>query len=161
MTEFAQEVDTWHDFFALSGTAAVTLLGLLFIAVSLRPDIRTQDATSLQRTAIGHSFSNYLAVLLFSLYFLILNQGRNAFALEILLTSLVPLVHLCRSYLRLRHSTEMTRDQRLWFLECLRSVFLRESAWRLRSSSTTKPKSAGSLPSLRCCSRCPLAAHWT
>ena len=31
--------DHWHDFFLLAGTAAVTLLGLLFVALSLHLDL--------------------------------------------------------------------------------------------------------------------------
>jgi hypothetical protein len=114
VSEFAREVETWHDFFMLSGTAAATLLGLLFVAVSLRPDIRSQNNDSFQRTIVGHSFSNYLAVLLFSLYFLIPNQDRTGFAVEFFLTSLFPLVNLIRSFLRLRESPELTRGDRLW-----------------------------------------------
>jgi hypothetical protein len=38
-TAFQAELDLWGDYFLLVGTGAVTLLGLLFIAVSLRPNI--------------------------------------------------------------------------------------------------------------------------
>jgi hypothetical protein len=32
---FLQAVDQWHDFYLMAGTAGATLIGLLFVSVSL------------------------------------------------------------------------------------------------------------------------------
>jgi hypothetical protein len=35
MDPFVQAVEGWHDFYMMIGTASATLVGLLFIAISL------------------------------------------------------------------------------------------------------------------------------
>jgi len=37
--QMLQALSEWHDFYLLTGTAAATLLGLLFVAVSLNAEI--------------------------------------------------------------------------------------------------------------------------
>jgi hypothetical protein len=39
MSDFAQIISDWETFYLLSGTAAATLIGLLFIAVSIHIEI--------------------------------------------------------------------------------------------------------------------------
>ena len=43
MSDFAAALGEWSDFFAYIGTTAATLLGLLFVAVSLRLDVFRRD----------------------------------------------------------------------------------------------------------------------
>lgn len=43
VSNFSNDVEAWHDFFMLAGTAAATLMGLLFVALSLRIDIRAEQ----------------------------------------------------------------------------------------------------------------------
>lgn len=38
VSNFAARVVFWHDFYSMAGTAAATLLGLVFVAMSLRAD---------------------------------------------------------------------------------------------------------------------------
>lgn len=85
MSDFAQEIEAWNAFFTLAGGAAATLMGLLFVAITLRTDIRAQISGSLQKTTASHSFVGYLCVLLFSLFFLIPNQDSTSIGWEILL----------------------------------------------------------------------------
>ena len=40
---FAEQLDRWHEFYLMAGTAAVTLMGLLFVAVSLHLDAVVRD----------------------------------------------------------------------------------------------------------------------
>ena len=39
MGTFLEVIDSWHDFYMLTGTAAATLIGLIFISVSLHIDV--------------------------------------------------------------------------------------------------------------------------
>ncbi len=39
MTTFPQAVEGWHDFYIVIGTAAATLMGLLFLSRSLNADM--------------------------------------------------------------------------------------------------------------------------
>ena len=41
---FAEYMESWHDFYLLAGTAAVTLAGLLFVALSLHLDRLVEES---------------------------------------------------------------------------------------------------------------------
>ena len=43
---FAAAVAAWHDFYLLAGTAAATLIGLIFVALSLNPEVMADDGRS-------------------------------------------------------------------------------------------------------------------
>jgi hypothetical protein len=60
-----QALKEWHDFYLLVGTVGATLLGLLFIAVSLGVGFLTE-----QRTAATRTFMSPVVVHLTSVFFL-------------------------------------------------------------------------------------------
>lgn len=110
MTEFQAEIETWHDFFALSGAASATLIGLLFVAITLRTDIRKADDSSLVRVVVTHNFT----MLLYALYFLVPDMDRDSLGLAVLLTAAVPAVLLGKNWLRLRHTKGLERLTIFW-----------------------------------------------
>lgn len=114
MDEFSSHVEGWRDFFTLSGTAAATIIGLLFVAVTLRQDIRNAPANSLLRTMVAQNFTNLMAVLLFSLYFMVPDMGRTGMGWSLLLTATVPLMGIPRAWWRLRNDDQMTLDAAVW-----------------------------------------------
>jgi hypothetical protein len=64
-------VAEWHDFFIVSGTAAATLVGLLFVGLSLNVDeVMAPDRPDLRALA-EQAFSSFTYVLLISLFFLV------------------------------------------------------------------------------------------
>jgi hypothetical protein len=63
--------EMWHDFFLLSGTAAVTLVGLLFVSLSLHVEILFRPEHRDFREMAGQAFQGYLYVLVSSLVFLV------------------------------------------------------------------------------------------
>jgi hypothetical protein len=71
MTEFQQLVSGWETFYLLMGTAAATLIGLLFVAVSINIDTFRKEAyTDLQLFA-ALTFNCFFYVLVIALLFLI------------------------------------------------------------------------------------------
>jgi hypothetical protein len=54
---FAESLRAWHDFFILTGTAAATLMGLVFVAVSL--------AGSGQTRAAKHTIATFVSPIVF------------------------------------------------------------------------------------------------
>jgi hypothetical protein len=60
-----QTLKEWHDFYLLVGTVSATLLGLMFIAVSLGVGFLTE-----QRTAATRTFMSPIVVHLTSVFFL-------------------------------------------------------------------------------------------
>jgi hypothetical protein len=60
-------MEKWIGFYALIGGAAATLMGLLFVAVSLNADVILGEKHQNSRRLAQQAFQNYLAVMLVSL----------------------------------------------------------------------------------------------
>lgn len=65
---FSQFLEPWRDFYTLAGTAAATLMGLLFVAVSLNPRIMADTGPQGLRAWAGQTMSNLIALLVLSLF---------------------------------------------------------------------------------------------
>jgi hypothetical protein len=85
MDTFTQIVTDWHDFYILVGTAAATLIGLLFVGVSLHVNfLRRNEARELLFLG-GLTFNSFFYVLLFAFFFLIPEQTSGALGAELFL----------------------------------------------------------------------------
>jgi hypothetical protein len=74
METFAQTVAAWHDFYLMVGTAAATLIGLLFVSLSLNVEVITRKSNADLRALATHTFGNFMSVLMFAVVFLIPSQ---------------------------------------------------------------------------------------
>jgi hypothetical protein len=84
MDTFSLVIAGWHDFYIMTGTAAATLMGLLFVSLSLNVDIITRDENDDLRILASQSFVNFLCVLMFSVVFLIPSQVPAGLGLPLL-----------------------------------------------------------------------------
>jgi hypothetical protein len=64
MTEILHD---WHDFYVLLGTAAATLIGLMFVAASIGAGLFTDEHKDMMRTFLTPTIIHFCAVLFFSL----------------------------------------------------------------------------------------------
>ena len=64
-------LDRWHDFFLLAGTAGATLLGLLFVSVSLKTDVIMRSSERHLRSQAVSAFESLLFTMILSLAMLI------------------------------------------------------------------------------------------
>ena len=64
MGTFASAVTGWHDFYVVVGTASATLVGLLFLSLSLNPHLIAAGERSAPRMLAAQSFANFLLVLM-------------------------------------------------------------------------------------------------
>jgi hypothetical protein len=76
MGTFTETLASWHDFYVMVGTAAATLMGLLFLSLSLNSHLITGDENAKARLMAAQTFSNFLSVLMFAVLFLIPDPGR-------------------------------------------------------------------------------------
>jgi hypothetical protein len=60
------ELERWHDFYVLIGSAGATLLGLLFIAVSLGAGFLTEEKAAATRTFYSPIIIHFTCVLFIS-----------------------------------------------------------------------------------------------
>jgi hypothetical protein len=88
--EWAEYHDRWHDFFLLSGTAAVTLAGLLFVAISLHLETLIH-ATREHLLALARvTLLSFVIVMVISLMMLVPVQSLRETAVELMLFGGVP-----------------------------------------------------------------------
>ena len=69
--EIALPLEQWHDFFILAGTAAATLMGLLFVSISLHLEVVVHDQGKHLNAMAWESFFGFMWVLVISLLFLV------------------------------------------------------------------------------------------
>jgi hypothetical protein len=115
MSDFGTHVASWHDLFTLTGTAAVTLLGLLFVAISLRMDIRRQSESGYQKRMTSQNLTSFLTVFMISCYFLIPDAGAKGIAAAIIATTVFPLIGVLRSIGAYRREPAVTRELFIWY----------------------------------------------
>jgi modulator of FtsH protease len=93
--EIVEFLETWHDFFLLAGTAAVTLVGLLFVALSLNLDVLIHDTKAHLLQHARSTLLSFTYVLFISLIGLVPRQGLRMIAVNMVLLSAISLgVHL-------------------------------------------------------------------
>ena len=68
---FARALESWHEFYILAGTAAVTLAGLLFVSMSLNMEHLLHDSRAHLMRFARNTMLVYVVVLLMSLMMLV------------------------------------------------------------------------------------------
>lgn len=68
---FAQFVKEWHEFYSLLGGTSGTLVGLLFVALSINIDTLNREEYAQFRHLAQQTFANFIFLMLLSLAFLI------------------------------------------------------------------------------------------
>jgi hypothetical protein len=108
-------MQTWIAFFALSGGASATLMGLLFVAVSIHAGKFLSDQHKASRRFAEQAFQNYLSVLLVSLLSMFPDISEQLFgAITLSMTAAASVWVLIRMYLAAVDPSEIgTRAQRI------------------------------------------------
>jgi hypothetical protein len=92
-SEFAAAVGRWQSFQSLAGTAAATLLGLLFVAVSIRPTFFGREAHPDFLAIAAKSMGLFVVVLQIALVFQIPDLRPGGMALVLVIMALLSLVN--------------------------------------------------------------------
>jgi hypothetical protein len=99
----------WRDFYLLSGTAAVTLVGLLFVSLSFHLDVLLDDTKS---HVLGHARETLLSfvyVLVVSLLYQVPGETPKLIGVGVTAASLIPFVLVLRALIRDRSHQDPTR----------------------------------------------------
>ena len=97
---FVETITQWQNFYMLAGTAAATLVGLLFVSVSLHIDLisRFEGTIDIQMLA-EQTFLNFLLVLSFAFIFLIPNPTPSGIGIPLLILGLIGIIRMqCCGY---------------------------------------------------------------
>ncbi len=86
---YTAEVAGWHDFYILAGTASATLVGLLFVGLSLHLQIvvTTSEVRSLARVTLAN-----FGTVLFVTIFMVIPQGSSSAGLQLIGAGIVSFV---------------------------------------------------------------------
>ena len=102
--EFSQALADWTAFYALMGGAAATLLGLLFVALSVRLNIFHQREVADVRDFAGFTFGTFLVAIAVAGLAIAPHAHRSTLALSLLLVSIAAffaIVVVARLWIRL------------------------------------------------------------
>jgi hypothetical protein len=94
--EFSALAASWHDFYLTAGAASATLIGLLFVGVSINLDEFTADEGTSLRLLAEQAFSNFVFVLLISLFVLVPNQDPQSLLVQLAIVGGLGLVRIVR-----------------------------------------------------------------
>ncbi len=99
MNAFVETVESWHDFYMLTGSAAATLIGLIFVAVSLHIDvIATAKKSSDISTLARQTFSNFIFILSFAFIFMVPSDTPFGIGIPLLSLGLIGIVQTAGLY---------------------------------------------------------------
>ena len=103
---FAEYMESWHDFYLLAGTAAVTLAGLLFVALSLHLDRLVEESHEHLLALTRSTLLSFVLMLTASLMMLTPVVSRRITAFMLIAIGLVGLYITLRFSLRAKHHDE-------------------------------------------------------
>jgi hypothetical protein len=95
-SSFSQVIERWHDFYLAASTDAATLIGLLFIGLSLNLEVITSVARADLRALALKTFNNLLSVLILALVFLIPAQTPLGLGLPLLAIGMLGAINASR-----------------------------------------------------------------
>jgi hypothetical protein len=103
--DWVEFVASWHEFFLMAGTAAVTLAGLLFVAISIHVDTLIDESREHLLSFARLILFSYVGVMLLSLMMLVPAFSLRFIGLELILIP-VPLAAWTVRLSRSKHGTE-------------------------------------------------------
>ncbi len=89
---FAEQVERWHDFYLMAGTAAVTLAGLLFVALSLHLDLLVEAGHEHLLGLSRATLTTFVSVLIASLLMLVPGASMRMTGLMLVVVALAGLI---------------------------------------------------------------------
>ncbi|MCC6349100.1 MAG: hypothetical protein IT347_05860 [Candidatus Eisenbacteria bacterium] len=110
-TALRHAIEGWHEFYLLAGTAAVTLVGLLFVALSFHLDTLLHDERAHLLAAARMAYLNFIFVLTLSLFFLIPDPPPRVLGLAVFVLSTVSLGYIAWNMYRARARRQLTRHE--------------------------------------------------
>jgi FtsH-binding integral membrane protein len=106
--EISRYFESWHDFFLMAGTAAVTLLGLLFVSLSFHLEVLLHESRAHLLEVARQAMLNFIGVLIISLAFLAPGMTTRALGMNLFVISSIFLVFTHTSIVRVFFITAAT-----------------------------------------------------
>jgi hypothetical protein len=101
-------IEHWHEFYLLAGTGAVTLVGLLFVALSFHLDTLLHESKAHLLGAARMAFTSFVYVLMLSLAFLAPDMSPRLLGVFLFILSAFLLGHAV--WVTVAHQRKRDRD---------------------------------------------------
>jgi hypothetical protein len=101
---FAAAAAGWQNFYILVGTAAATLIGLMFVAVTFGAGLVTQQSTPSARAFLDPPFTHFVTVLLTACLMLIPTMSPSVLGVALVVVTLIRTVALVSVHRRMREA---------------------------------------------------------
>jgi hypothetical protein len=88
-TTFSSTIASWQTFYMLAGTASATLVGLLFVAVSLHIDLVGESGAATILSTARRTFSRFIIIVIVALLFLVPKLNPQGLGLPLLALGIV------------------------------------------------------------------------
>ena len=115
----AQPLQRWHDFYILAGTAAATLVGLMFVAISLASRFITERSRPALQVFVHPTLIHFIYVLVLAAVVLVPTLTRRPLGVLLVLVGLLSFANALRMvpYMRQQQrEQEADRDDWVWYL---------------------------------------------
>jgi len=119
---FSATAATWQNFYLLTGTAAATLIGLMFVAVTFGASaVTAQSATTSARAFLDPPFTHFVTVLFVACLMLIPSMTPPVLGVAIVTVTALRTVALVGIFRRMREAHERFGDIELsdWLMGIL------------------------------------------
>lgn len=124
-------LDGWHEFYLMAGTAAVTLVGLLFVSLSFNLDVLLHESRLHLLSHARETMLSFIYVLILALMFLVPGNGARMMGWSIVGASAVMLTVSVISIAKSRrlggaepHEKFLGRRRRLTVIGHLAAIFI-------------------------------------
>jgi len=110
MSDFASFLESWKIFYAALAGGTAALMGLIFLAVSLRLDMFTRSGLHEPREVAWQTFINFFWVFVYSLCFLIPQSSSLVFGLILISLSVAGTVLVVKRWMRAHKKLTLARN---------------------------------------------------
>jgi hypothetical protein len=95
-------LEPWHDFFTAVAGLSGTLLGLLFVAVTLNPTFMSDDGPAGMRVWSGVTFHNFLVLVILGIAGLVPSDAGTTFVITLLIIGVQGIIRVVTDMRRVR-----------------------------------------------------------
>jgi hypothetical protein len=110
---FTAALASWQNFYILSGTAAATLAGLMFVAVTFGAGLFTPETEAAARAWLDPPFYHFFHILITAALTLMPTMSPSALGAIVVALSMARTLALARTYKRFREAHETYGDLEL------------------------------------------------
>ncbi|HTA89673.1 MAG TPA: hypothetical protein VK745_08865 [Polyangiaceae bacterium] len=117
LPSFTAAALTWQNFYLLVGTAAATLVGLMFVAVTFGSSLVTEESSPTARAFLDPTFTHFVQILLTACLVTIPSMGPRLLGSLLLLIGALRMASTVRVYQQMKRVHQRQNDLELsdWF----------------------------------------------